>query len=194
MAHPALHDAEERGAVEEARRRGFHAAFLRPVCCAAGLGRDFVLAVVQHIAEEHDVRLVGEALRLKLRSLIDGVHSRQGEVHDLPSLAAPPGEVALQALWVGVLELDAGTPRERVAEGDNPPHSWRLGHGALEVAVACAVLRPHGSAVRVDRRVARGTRLAETKRANRGLRHSKEKRDAPDEKDQLSPPPWDRHG
>ena len=52
------------------------------------LGGLAVLAVVEDVAHHHEVGVVGEALLVELRGLVDRVHAGQGELHHLPGLVA----------------------------------------------------------------------------------------------------------
>ena len=126
-----------RSDADGARRSLFH-----PVRGPARLGRRLVLAVVEHVGHDHDVRLVREALGGEPARLLDGVEARLPEVDRLPALAALAGERALDPLRPGVVEEDAHAPGERVADADRAPDAVRLRDGALEVAVAFRVDRP----------------------------------------------------
>ena len=74
--------------------------------------------------------------------MIDRRHPRQGEVDDFPGSASAPGEGSLQPLRVGVLELDARAPGERIPEGQDAPHAGRPGDGPREIPIALRVDGP----------------------------------------------------
>ena len=180
---PPADQAEKRRAVQQA---GAGPARLQPVCGAPGLGGGGVLAVVQDVAEEHDVGLVGEALVGQLHSVVDCPHPGEGEVHHLPGLPSAASERPREPLWVGVLELDAGPPGEGVPQGQQPARAGRLGQGALEIAVAPRVLLPQCPVVGVHRGVAGGTRLRQAEEAHHDLGEHEENGHAGEQKQDLA--------
>ena len=132
---------------------------LLPVASAPQFRGAFLLAVVQAVADDHQVGVVGHPLRGELLRFFDGVHPRPGKAHDLPGFTPLPGEDPSESLGPRVLVLHLDAPREGVAQDHGAPRTPRLRDAMLDVAVAERVRGPR-TPPRVDRSVRGGAPAA----------------------------------